>query len=89
MKVSSDSSLARQLLLSTGERTAYSIYKAICKYFGLWNFTDCAELAASLLNLRCKHNKIQDYVAHWRSGISCLHSANFPFSVRVYINNFV
>ena len=64
-------------------------YKAICKYFGLQNFTDCAELAASLQNLRCDHNKVQDYVAHRRSGISCLHSANFPFSVHVYINDFV
>ena len=50
---------------------------------------DCAELAASLLNLHCNHNKIQDYVACWRSGISCLHSANFPFSIHVYINDFV
>ena len=82
-------SLAQQLLLSTKERTAFIIYKAICKYFGLRNFTDCTELAASIQNLCCNHNKVQDYVAHWCSGISHLPSANFPFSVHVYINNFI
>ena len=82
-------SLARQLLPSTDERTAFLMYKAICKYFGLRNFTDCAVLAASLRNLRCEPNKIQDFVARWRAGVSRLRSARFPFSVRVYITDFV
>ena len=43
----------------------------------------------SLQNLCCEHNKVQDYVACWRSGISCLQSTNFPFSVCMYINDFV
>ena len=58
-------SLARQLLPPTGERTALVIYKSICKYFGLRNFTDCTELATSLQNLHCEHNKVQDYIARW------------------------
>ena len=82
-------SLAHQLLPSTEEWTSYLIYQAICKYFGLRNFTDCTVLASSLWNLRCEPNKVQDYVARWRAGVSHLCSAKFPFSVRVYIQDFV
>ena len=83
--------LARQLLPSAymGTRTAYTMYTTITRYFGLRNFGDCDELATSLLQSRCDHNRIQDYVARWRAGITRLCSAKYPFSVRVFINAFV
>ena len=83
--------LARQLLPSAymGTRTAYTMYSTITRYFGLRNFGDCDELATSLLQLRCDHNRLQDYVARWRAGVTRLCSAKYPFSVRVFINAFV
>ena len=83
--------LARQLLpsASLGTRTAYLMYLAITKYFGLRNFGDCDELANSLLQSRCDHNRVQDYVARWRAGVTRLCSAKYPFSTRVFINAFV
>ena len=84
-------SLARQLLppAHMGSRTAFAVYTTITKYFGLRNFGDCDELATSLLQSRCEHNRVQDYVARWRSGVARLCSAKYPFSVRVFINAFV
>ena len=83
--------LARQLLPSAymGTRTAYTMYATITRYFGLQNFGDCDELATSLLQSRCEHNRVQDYVARWRAGITRLCSAKYPFSTRVFINAFV
>ena len=83
--------LARQLLPSAymGVRTAFTMYSTITRYFGLRNFGDCDELATSLLQLRCDGNRIQDYVARWRAGITRLCSAKYPFSVRVFINAFI
>ena len=83
--------LARQLLPSAymGTRTAYTMYSTITCYFGLRNFGDCDELATSLLQLCCDHNRLQDYVARWRAGVTRLCSAKYPFSVRVFINAFV
>jgi hypothetical protein len=83
--------LARQLLPSAymGTRTAYTMYTTLTRYFGLRNFGDCDELANSLLRFRCDSNRVQDYVAHWRSGVARLCSAKYPFSTRVFINAFV
>src|SRR5271168_3419792 len=83
--------LACQLLPSTymGTRTAFTMYATLTRYFGLQNFGDCNELATSLLQSRCDPNRIQDYVARWRAGITRLCSAKYPFSIRVFINAFV
>ena len=83
--------LARQLLPSAymGTRTAFTMYTTLTRYFGLRNFGDCDELATSLLQSRCDPNRIQDYVARWRAGITRLCSAKYPFSIRVFINAFV
>ena len=66
--------LARQLLHPSymSSRTAFAVYTTITRYFGLWNFGDCDELATSLLNSRCEHNRVQDYVARWRAGVARL-----------------
>ena len=82
-------SLAHQLLPSTEEWTSHLIYQAICKYFGLQNFTDCAVLTSSLRNLHCEPSKVQDYIAQWRAGVSRLRSTKFLFSVRVCITDFI
>lgn len=83
--------LARQLLPSAymGNRTAFTMYTTITRYFGLRNFGDCDELATSLLQSRCDPGRVQDYVARWRAGVTRLCSAKYPFSVRVFINAFV
>ena len=83
--------LARQLLppASMSTRTAFAVYTTLTRYFGLRNFADCDELATSLLQSRCEHNRVQDYVARWRAGVARLSSARFPFSIHIFINAFV
>ena len=53
------------------------------------NFGDCDKLATSLLQYRCDHNRVQDYVARWCAGVARLCSSKYPFSVRIFINAFV
>ena len=83
--------LARQLLPSAymGTCTAFTMYSTITHYFGLRNFGDCDELASSLLQLHCDSNRLQDYVARWHAGITCLCSVKYPFSICIFINAFV
>ena len=72
-----------------GTRTAYVMYTMLTWYFGLRNFADCDELANSLLQSRCDHNRVQDYVARWHAWVARLSSAKYRFSTRVLINAFV
>ena len=70
-------------------RTAFSIYQTLVRYYGTSNFADCTELFDSLNALLCQPGHVQEYVSRWRTGISRLQSAKFPFSIKVSISHFI
>ena len=70
-------------------RTALSIYQTLVRYYGTSSFADCTELFDSLNTLSCQPGRVQEYVSHWRTGISRLQSAKFPFSIKVSISHFI
>ena len=72
-------------------RTALSIYKMLSQYFGTCSFADCAELLNSLRlhTLSCTMGHVLEYVTKWRTGISCLQSARFIFTVKLCLSFFV
>ena len=84
-------SIPRGLLPSANlvTRTALSIYKMLVQYYGTCSFADCTELMNSLHNTPCTNGRVQEYVSKWRTGISCLQSARFPFSIKICISQFV
>jgi hypothetical protein len=83
--------IPRALLPSTTvtTRTALSIYKMLVQYYGTCSYADCADLANSLYSSACVHGRVPDYVSKWRIGISRLQSAQFPFSIKMCLNQFV
>ena len=83
--------IPRALLPSTTVTTctALSIYKMLVQYYGTCSYADCADLANSLFGSVCVHGHVLDYVSKWRIGISHLQSAQFPFSIKMCINQFV
>ncbi|KAF8810693.1 hypothetical protein BYT27DRAFT_7016093, partial [Phlegmacium glaucopus] len=70
-------------------RTTLSIYQTLLRYYGTCSFADCAELLHSLSSSTCATRHIQEYVLKWRTGISQLQSAKFPFSIKLCISQFV
>ena len=70
-------------------RTALSIYQTLVRYYGTSSFADCTELFDSLNTLYCQPGRVQEYVSRWRTGISRLQSAKFPFSIKVSISHFI
>ena len=70
-------------------RTALSIYQTLVHYYGTCNFADCAELFNSLSGLYSQPGRVQEYVSKWRTGLSRLQSARFPFSVKLSISQFI
>ena len=70
-------------------RTALSIYQTLVRYYGTCNFADCAELFNSLNGLYCQAGRLQEYVSKWRTGLSRLQSARFPFSIKLSISQFI
>jgi hypothetical protein len=70
-------------------RTALSIYQTLVRYYGTSNFADCTELFDSLNALSCQPGRVQEYISKWRTGISRLQSAKFPFSIKVSISHFI
>ncbi|KAF8804217.1 hypothetical protein BYT27DRAFT_7259650 [Phlegmacium glaucopus] len=69
--------------------TALNIYQTLLCYYGTCNFADCAELLHSLSSVACIPGHIQEYVSKWRTGISCLQSTKFPFSIKLCISQFI
>ena len=70
-------------------RTALSVYKMLVQYYGTCSFADCTELMNSLHNTPCTTGRVHEYVSKWRTGISRLQSAKFPFSIKICISQFV
>ena len=70
-------------------RTALSIYQTLVRYYGTSSFADCTELFDSLNTLLCQAGHVQEYVLRWRTGISRLQSAKYPFSIKVSISHFI
>jgi hypothetical protein len=70
-------------------RTALSIYRTLAQYYGTCSFADCADLMNSLHSSLCTSGRVQEYVSKWRASISRLQSAQFPFSVKKFINQFM
>ena len=70
-------------------RTALSIYRMLSQYYGMCSFADCTELMNSLHNTPCTTGQVQEYMSRWRTGISHLQSAKFPFSLWICICQFV
>jgi hypothetical protein len=75
--------------LRLSRRTALSIYKMLVQYYGTCSYADCADLTNSLYSSVCLHGRVSDYVSKWRVGISRLQSAQFPFSIKMCLNQFV
>ena len=69
--------------------TALSIYKMLVQYYGTCSYADCADLANSLYSSICVHGRVQDYISKWRVRISHLQSAQFLFSIKMCLNQFV
>ena len=84
-------SIPRGLLpsLNLATRTALSIYKMLSQYYGTSSFADCNELLNTLNSTLYTSGRVQEYVSKWRTGIACLQSAKFPFSLKVCISQFV
>ena len=70
-------------------RTALLIYQTLVRYYGTSNFADCTELFDSLNALSCLPGRVQEYVSRWRTGVSRLQSAKYPFSIKVSISHFI
>ena len=83
--------IPHSLLPSTtvATHTALSIYKMLVQYYGTCSYADCTDLANSLYSSICVHSHIQDYFSKWRVGISHLKSAQFSFSIKMCLNQFV
>ena len=75
--------------LNLSARTALSIYQTLVWYYGICSFADCAELLNSINNSYCQLGCVQEYVSKWRTAISWLQSARFPFSIKLSISQFV
>ena len=69
-------------------RTALTIYQALQRYYGTSNIANCAELLDTLNSTPCVPGRILEYVSKWRTGISRLQSARFPFSIKLSISQF-
>jgi hypothetical protein len=74
---------------NTVTRTALSIYKVLCGFYGTSNHADCVELLNALHTSFCTTGRVPEYVSKWRAGISRLHSARFLFNIRTCISFFV
>jgi hypothetical protein len=70
-------------------RTALSIYQTLVQYYGTCSFADCAELLNNINNCYCQPGCVQEYISKWRTAISQLQSARFPFSIKLSISQFV
>lgn len=61
----------------------------LVQYYGTCSFADCTELMNTLITTPCTNGRVQEYVSRWRTGISHLQSAKYPFSIKVCISQFV
>ena len=82
-------SFPHQILLSILRSPFIKLSFAAVRYYGTSNFADCTELYDSLNALMCQQGRVQEYVSHWRTGVSRLQSVNFPFSIKVSISHFI
>ena len=70
-------------------RTALMIYQTLVRYHGTCSFSDCAVLMNTLYATPCQPGRVQEFVSKWRTGLSRIQSARFPFSIRMCLNQFV
>jgi hypothetical protein len=70
-------------------RTALSIYQTLVRYYGTCSFSDCAVLLNTLHSTPCQPGCVQEFVSKWRTGLSRIRSTNFPFSIKMCLNQFV
>ena len=84
-------SVPRGLLPSSKlvRRTALSIYQTLVRYYGTCSYSDCAVLLNTLHSTPCQPGRVQEFVSKWRTGLSRIRSTNFPFSIKMCLNQFV